>query len=326
MGSNVLKDVLPSVRVVDSAPTNENIADEGDSRRATRPAIIMAIAVPLKRVRTYASFVKLEHSIFSLPLIFAGAWLSLRSWPNARVSFLIVMAAVSGRVIAMGLNRLIDRELDARNPRTRGRELPSGAMHPGEAWAILGVATALYSASAAILGPICLRLSPIPVALFVIYPYLKRFTALSHLGLGLAWSMAPLGGWLAASQSFTRLNEVGWLWLFSVLWVAGFDIIYATMDEAFDREFDLHSLPAQIGKKAALWVALGFHAMAFLSLVLLWRLQGASPSAFMWLLSLGLVFAWQHALADRRPDVAFFQLNAVLGFLVLAFVLAGSKQ
>ena len=283
----------------------------------------MIVALPFKRVRTYASFVKLEHSIFSLPLIFAGTWLSLRSWPNARLSLLIVMAAVSGRVIAMGLNRLIDMELDARNPRTRRRELPSGAMHRSEAWAILGISALVYIASAAALGPICVWLSPIPVALFVIYPYLKRFSVLSHLGLGLAWSMAPLGGWLAASQSFSHIEEIGWLWLFSVLWVAGFDIIYATMDEAFDCEFNLHSLPARIGRAAALRVAPALHVLAFLALVMLWRTQALSLAALAWLGAIAALFIWQHLIAERRPEFAFFQLNGVLGFLVFGFVWVG---
>src|SRR3989338_6614573 len=144
----------------------------------------------------------------------------------------------------MGLNRLIDAEIDAHNPRTRQRELPRGAMQQGEAWAIVAVAGALYAASAAAIAPICLWLSPLPVALFVISPYLKRWTALAHLGLGLAWSMAPLGGWLAASQSLEGVAQAGGWWLFSILWLAGCDVIYATMDEAFDRQAGLHSLPA----------------------------------------------------------------------------------
>ena len=283
----------------------------------------MSVAVASHRLKSYASFVKLEHTIFSLPLIYAGALLGARRWPSLRLLALILLAAIGGRVMAMGLNRLIDAQLDARNPRTRNRELPRGAMQRWEAWLIVAAVGALYLASAAALSPLCLRLSPIPVALFVFYPYLKRFTALSHLGLGLAWSMAPLGGWLATAGSLQGLGDVGWLWLFSVLWVAGFDIIYATMDEAFDREAKLHSLPARLGKQPALRIAAVLHAMAFLALVMLWRAQLHSTFALVWLVSIGAHLVWEHAIAPRHPEFAFFHLNAIIGFLVFGFVLAG---
>ena len=281
----------------------------------------MPVALSGNRLKTYASFVKLEHTVFSLPLIYAGALLHGRI--SVQLAALILLAAVGARVMAMGLNRVIDAECDARNTRTRGRELPRGAMNRREAWAIVVAAGLLYLASAAAIAPICLRLSPIPVVLFFIYPYLKRVTALAHLGLGVAWSMAPLGGWIAASQSLEHLSGVTWLWLFSVLWVSGFDIIYATMDEAFDRKAGLHSLPVRLGKRPALRVAAAFHAVAFLSLCLLWLKQLHSDVALVWLAAIAALFIWQHAVAARDPEFAFFKLNGVLGFFVLGFVLAG---
>jgi len=283
----------------------------------------MAMTLTVDRLKIYASFIKLEHTLFSLPLIFAGTLLALHRRPGARLSVLILFAAIGARVMAMSLNRLVDVEIDARNPRTQRRELPRGAMRRGEAWAVVIAAGLLYVAAAASLGPVCLTLSPIPVALFVGYPYLKRFTTLAHFGLGLAWSMAPLGGWLAASHSLANMSEVGWLWLFSVLWVAGFDIIYATMDEAFDRASELHSLPARLGTAAALQVASACHALAFLALVMLWRTQALSLAALAWLGAIAALFIWQHLIAERRPEFAFFQLNSVIGLLVLGFVLAG---
>ncbi len=283
----------------------------------------MATAVIENRLKTYASFIKLEHTVFSLPLIFAGALLNARGWPSGRVLWLILLAAIGGRVMAMGLNRIIDAHIDAQNLRTRGRELPRGAMEHWEAWLIVVVAGLLYLGSAAELAPICLWLSPIPVALFVLYPYLKRFTVLSHLALGLAWSMAPLGGWLASSRSLANIAEVGWLWLFSVLWVAGFDIIYGTLDEAFDREAGLHSLPARLGRARALGIAAVLHAAAFLALVALWAAQLRTSLALLALIALGILFVWQHAVAERRPEFAFFQLNGVIGLVVFGIVLAG---
>ncbi len=273
--------------------------------------------------KTYARFVKLEHSVFSLPLIFAGMLLHAHHWPSLKVVSLIVVAAVCGRVLAMGLNRIIDVDIDARNPRTQRRELPRGAMRLGEAWTIVALAGVGYVVSAAAVAPICLWLSPIPVALFVMYPYLKRFTALAHLGLGLAWSMAPVGGWLAVSRSLTGIVEVSWLWFFSVLWVAGFDVIYATMDEAFDRHAGLHSLPVWLGSQRALKVAVLLHLVAFASLCALWYTQLHTGPSLWWLLGIGALFVWQHAISERKPEFAFFKLNGLLGFLVLGTVLVG---
>ncbi len=275
------------------------------------------------QLKTYASFIKFEHTIFSLPLIFAGALLHRHEWPSVSVTWLILVAAAGARVMAMGLNRLIDAELDARNPRTQGRELPRGTIQRREAWLIVGVAGLVYLVSAAAIAPICLQLSLIPVALFVIYPYLKRFTSMAHLGLGIAWSTAPLAGWLAVSKSPTHFGEIGWLWLFSVLWVTGFDIIYATMDEVFDRGAGLHSLPAQVGSKHALRIAALLHGVACLALVALWNSQLRTPFALAWLVGIGVLLVWQHAIAARNPAVAFFQLNGLLGFLVLGFVATG---
>ena len=285
----------------------------------------MAMILSERRLKTYASFVKLEHTVFSLPLVFAGTLLHTYGWPRAALVVWILVAAASGRIMAMGLNRLIDAGVDAQNPRTRSRELPRGAMQRREAWMLVIVFGLLYVIAAAAIAPICLWLSPIPILLFIAYPYLKRVTVLSHLGLGLAWSMAPLGGWLAASKSLANLGEIGWLWYFSILWVTGFDIIYATLDEAFDRKAGLRSLPAELGKRRALQIAAVIHAVAFLSLAVLWRTQLYSPIAWLWLLGIGILFIWQHAIAERKPEFAFFKLNGILGFFVLGLVLAGIR-
>ena len=282
----------------------------------------MTMVARESRLKTYASFTKLEHTVFSLPLIYGGALLHVRSWPTAEFAGWLLLAAIGARTAAMGLNRIIDARIDARNPRTHGRELPRGAMRAREAWLIVTFAGLLYLASAAALGPICLRLSPVPVLLFVVYPYLKRFTLFAHLGLGLAWSMGPLAGWLAAAQSLSRFEDIAWLWLFSVLWVTGFDIIYATMDEAFDREQRLHSLPATVGRRPALAVAALLHAAAFLALGLLWQTQ-LHPRSLWWLAAIGALFIWQHVIAERRPDLAFFQINSWIGFLVFGLILSG---
>ncbi len=275
------------------------------------------------RLGVYSSFVKLEHTIFSIPLIFAGTFLFARGLPHWSLLVLVLIAGAAARVIGMGFNRIIDVAFDIQNPRTRNRELASGRMRASEGWAIVLVAGAIYVYCAATIAPVCLWLSPIPVLLFFIYPYLKRFTPLAHLGLGLAWSMAPLGGWLAASKSLEGISQVGWLWSFSCFWVAGFDIIYATLDEDFDRRAGLFSLPVQFGKKFSLLIAAILHIGAFLSLVMLWMTQLQGVFALMMLVVVGTLFMWQHAVAEKRPEFAFFKLNGALGFLVFAFIFVG---
>ena len=293
------------------------------------PTLSPAKAAPAVRrrwrqIRTYARFVKLEHTIFSLPLIYAGALLGADRWPSTTLVILILLAAIGGRVVAMGLNRLIDLEIDRHNPRTRQRDLPAGKIQIHEAWLVVIAGNVLYVIAAGLINPICLLLAPIPVLLFVGYPFLKRFTSLAHFGLGLAWSMGPLGAWFAAAQSFDRLRGIGWLWLFSFLWVAGFDIIYATMDEAFDRRAGLHSLPVRLGRHRALRLAAALHVAAFAALVVLWfgRLDRA-PMALAWIAGIGVLLICQHLIAERKPEVAFFQLNSVIGFLVLGLVASG---
>ncbi len=275
------------------------------------------------RLNRYASFVKLEHSLFSLPVVFAGVLLGLRRWPSLRLSALILIAAVAGRVLGMALNRLVDAKIDARNPRTKNRELPRRAITKAEGWAVVVASGVVYFVAAWVIAPVCFKFSPIPVFLFFIYPYLKRVTALAHLGLGLAWSMGPVGGWLAAAQDLSRIQEAAWLWLFSVCWVTGFDIIYATMDEAFDRKEGLHSLPAAIGKRPALRAAALLHALAWIALALLWQKQLHGDFAAIWLLAIGVLLVWENVVAEKKPEFAFFKLNGVIGFLVFGLIAAG---
>lgn len=275
------------------------------------------------RLLTYASFVKIEHTVFSVPLVLAGALLPYWRWPRPVTLLLMLIAAAACRVVGMGLNRIIDARIDAANPRTQRRELPRGAMKVSEAWTVVATAGLIYVAAAAMLAPVCLRLSPIPVMCFAFYPYLKRFTSMSHLGLGLAWSLAPVGGWLAVARTTHGLSDVGWLWFFSLCWVTGFDIIYATMDEAFDRKHGLHSLPARYGKAHALQMSLCLHVVAFLSLYALWRDLFHSASSLIWLLAVGAAFVWQHKVASRDPELAFFKINGAIGFLVLGLVWSG---
>ncbi len=270
------------------------------------------------RLLSYSRFVKAEHTLFSVPLIFSGALLAGQKWPSWGLAGLLLGAGFGARTAAFAMNRMIDRKIDARNPRTAQRELPKGAMSLGEAWGVLVVGLVIYAVCAAFIAPMCLWLSPIPLAIFVIYPYLKRFTPLAHFGVGLADAMAPLGGWIAVRQSFEGLAPGLWLALFTFLWVSGFDVIYATMDEAFDRSAGLHSLPARFGSAMALRISGLLHLLAFLSLALLYYGYLQTPLALLSLLGIGALLYWEY-LQSHNVDLAFFKINAALGFVVLVF-------
>ena len=222
------------------------------------------------------------------------------------------------------MNRLIDRRIDRLNPRTAGRELPAGKMTLAEAWGVGIFGTVLYLWAAWEIAPICFYWSPLPLFVFSVYPYLKRVTPLAHFGVGLADSLAPLGGWLAARQSFTGVGPALWLGAFTLFWVSGFDVIYATMDEAFDRAQNLQSLPARYGKPTALKISALLHGMAFLSLVALYGVYFRTPGALVALAAVGGLLYLEHHYSDD-VELAFFKINAVLGFGILGFVATGVR-
>ncbi len=275
------------------------------------------------RVRNYASFVKIEHALFSLPLILAGAWIAAPGGVPWATLLWIALAATGARATALALNRLLDRAIDAANPRTRARELPSGRMSAREGWMIALTGTIVYAIAAAALNPLCLALSPIPLAVFALYPLLKRFTPLCHLGVGAALALSPLGGYLAARPDpGAAFREAGPLALFALLWVAGFDIIYATLDREFDRAHGVHSLPAALGSSRALLVSRACHAAACTSLALWAWARWPTPAVALALAGVAAGLLWQQRSA-KNVDLAFFRINAGLGFVVLAVVLAG---
>lgn len=292
----------------------------------------MAIASPTTapgRLRTYASFVRFEHTLFSLPLILAGVF----STPGGTLSpgrwVAIAVAAVGARTAAMALNRIIDRHLDALNPRTRYRELPSGRMKSGEAWALLAASIVVYVAACAWLGPWFLRVAIVPLLVFTLYPYLKRFTALCHFGVGLALALAPLAGYAAAHPDLADPLPALGLAVFALLWVSGFDIIYATLDEDFDRLHRLRSMVVWLGRDRALRVAAVLHGAAFLALVavvfavlrpVMFLADWTLPAVIAALTGTGvLLYLEQHWAND--VDLAFFKVNVLVGFAVLATVL-----
>ncbi len=275
------------------------------------------------RISSYSRFVKVEHTLFSLPLLFSGAILAAGHLPSPRLSALIILAGFGARTAAFSFNRVIDRHIDAQNPRTANRELPAGKMSSAEAWGVGLLGAGIYVWAAKAIAPICFYLSPVPLLAFIIYPYLKRITPLAHFGVGLADTLAPLGGWMAVQKSFTNVGPALWLGAFTFFWVSGFDVIYATMDEAFDRAQGLHSLPARYGKEKALTISGILHVLAFACLAMLYA-QTLHPS-LLTLLTLGVIgglLFLEHRLSDD-VELAFFKINVVLGFGILSFIATG---
>lgn len=280
-----------------------------------------------------AKFVKLEHTLFSLPLLFAGAFLAgpWAGWSHLawRRLGLIVAAGVGARTAALALNRLLDRKIDARNPRTAQRELPSGALSQGQGWAIALVGTLLYLAAARALAPWLLWLAPVPMAVFIIYPLMKRFTWAAHFGVGLGLALAPLGGALGYAGDITDARGPWWLAAFAFCWVSGFDVLYATLDEDFDRQEGLQSIPASFGRSTALDLGLVLHGAAVLCLGALVKeclLPMAGPLAWVLMAPAFVLLLMEQKFGyDLDLGSKFFAINAWIGVAVAFAVFASLR-
>jgi len=273
----------------------------------------------MRSLATLAALVKLEHTIFALPFAYAGMMLALRSVdidPSVSLVVWVTLAMVGARTLAMGLNRMIDAEIDARNPRTATREIPSGLVSRAQVWLLCAVSLVLLVVATTQLDPITRVLWPIPVALFVLYPYTKRFTWLCHAVLGLSIGLAPLGAWLAAGGGGADV-EPYLLWIAIACWIGGFDVIYATADVEFDRAHGIQSLPARFGIGRALLVTRIAHALtvALVGAVVI-RLD---LGAVAWVgLAIGAVLlAWENSMVSEhdqsRLQAAFFTCNSWVG-------------
>ncbi len=276
----------------------------------------------MKSLRNYGSFIKFEHTLFSLPLILSGAFMAAGGFPKVNLLILILVAGAGARTAALGLNRIIDREIDRRNPRTSGRELPSGVISLRGALAITFAGIILYIVSASLICDLVLYLSPIPLIVFVSYPYMKRFTYLCHFGVGLGLALAPLGGWVAVTCSLSGLFSPVLLSLFTLFWVSGFDIIYATLDERFDREIGIFSLVSVFGAQRALSISALLHFFAFIVLVILYFYRFNTLYALPFLFVSGLLLFMEYK-KSSNVDLAFFKINILVGFFVFIFVLSG---
>ncbi len=276
----------------------------------------------------FARLVKIEHSVYALPFAFAGAFLAADGMPTWSQLLWITVAMVGARSAAMALNRLIDAELDARNPRTATRELPARRLGRREVWLFTAVSVALLVVAAFQLSEPCRYLWPIPLAAFVIYPYTKRFTSFCHYALGLTLGLAPAAAWLAVSG---RLGAVPWLLFFAVgLWVGGFDVIYAIFDLDFDRRNGLHSVPVAIGARGAFVVAAASHAATIVLLAAVGALSGLDLVYWVGLAAVAALLAWPHLDIARRGldrvGMRFMTVNGAVGLLYGAVVIMATLR
>ena len=284
----------------------------------------------LERASAYGRMIRFSHSVFALPFALTSAALAAQGGrATGGHVFWIVVAMVAARSAAMGFNRLVDQAIDAKNPRTAGRELPRGIVSRGEAWLFVALSVAVFVLAAAMLNPLCLALTPVALAIVLGYSYTKRFTAASHLVLGLALAVAPVGAWLAIRGRFDLVPVV--LGLAVLLWVAGFDTLYACQDVEFDRQEGLRSLPAAVGVPRALRLARLMHAGTVLLLLSLFGLAPLHPVYLAGVAVVAVILAWEHSLVgpqDLSRVMQAFNLNGwvSLGYFVVTATAAWLRQ
>jgi 4-hydroxybenzoate polyprenyltransferase len=276
------------------------------------------------RAIAYGRMVKLSHSVFALPFALASALLAGGGRVPPRTLLLIVVAMVGARSAAMGFNRLADHAIDARNPRTAGRELPRGVLSRAQVWLFVALSAAALVAAAALLNPLCLALSPVALGVVLGYSYTKRFTSLAHVVLGLALAIAPVGAWLAVRGRFDATPlAIGGAVLF---WVAGFDTIYSCQDADFDRASSLHSLPARFGVARALLLARASHLVAACFLAAVFWLEPLHALYLGGVAAVAAGLVYEHTLVRAtdlsRVNAAFFLVNGWISVFYLAVTAA----
>jgi 4-hydroxybenzoate polyprenyltransferase len=277
----------------------------------------------LNKIRIFLEMIKFPHTVFALPFAFTGAVLAAGGLPPGQRIFWIAAAMVGARTAAMGLNRLIDAEIDAKNPRTSGRAIPAGLLGKGTAAIFVAVSIVLFVYSAYKLNPLCLYLSPVVLIFLAGYSYCKRFTSMSHFVLGLCLAAAPVGAWIAVTGTLAAPAVV--LGLGVLFWVAGFDILYALQDVEFDRSAGLHSIPARLGVARSLLAARLFHLVMPIMLVVLYLMLNLGPVFLAGVLVAGALLLHEHRLLRggdlTRLDAAFFNVNGYISTAIFVFTL-----
>ena len=286
------------------------------------------VAEKPNRVKAFLKLVAIEHSVFALPFAYLAALVAMQRngglvrWVDL---LLVTVAMVAGRTFAMAANRILDRRIDAQNPRTANRELVTGAVSVRTAWTGAGVSLVFLFLAAGLLNPLCLLLSPLAVIPLVVYPYGKRFTDFPHAILALAQAVAPVGAWLAVTGTFAGSGPA---WVLAVavgLWIGGFDLIYACQDAEIDRHIGVRSTPARYGKRAALHLSTVVHVITFALFVWFGVLVGLGWPWWVGLTLTAVAFAYQHVVVTptdlSKVNRAFFTANGFVGIALFAFAL-----
>jgi 4-hydroxybenzoate polyprenyltransferase len=274
-----------------------------------------------EKIVLYLQMIKFPHSVFALPFAFTSAIMAAGGTPPLEKMFWITLAMVGARSGAMGLNRIIDREIDRVNPRTRNRELPRGVIMVSEAVLFTAISFGILILSAYMLNPLCLKLSPIAIAVLFLYSYTKRFTWATHFVLGLSLSAAPMGAWIAVRGTFDA--EILPITIAVIFWLAGFDTLYALQDIEFDKSYGLSSIPKRFGIKKALFFARTFHLVSFLLLLLSGLLFKLGIVYWLGMMIVAGLLIYEHSLVKEddlsKLDIAFFNMNGYISLTVFVF-------
>ena len=277
------------------------------------------MAAFFQKLGTTLRMIKFEHTLFALPFAFLGAVLAAEGLPSWDKILWITVAMVGARSAAMTFNRIADREIDAQNPRTANRELPSGKLSVGFAWVFLAVSITVFLVAAYSLNWLTFALAPIALVSVLGYSYAKRFTALAHLMLGWALAISPTAAWIAVRGTIDSGVPL-LLSLVVLMWTAGFDVMYACQDHDFDKRSGLRSIPARFGVGNSLWIARLFHLQAFLVLVLLYLAVGLGWLSLLGVLAVGVLLVYQHTLVKpndlSKMNAAFFTTNAFVSVIL----------
>ncbi len=273
----------------------------------------------LHNVRTTLEMIKIEHTLFALPFALLGAVLATNGLPTARQLLWIAVAMVGARSTAMAFNRIVDRDYDARNPRTRSRAIPAGLLPVSFVWMFTIASAGLFLLAAAMLNRLTLILAPVALASVLLYSFTKRWTLLSHFVLGWCLAIAPTGAWIAVRGSIDSPIPL-LLSLVVLLWTAGFDVLYACQDYQFDVVAGLHSIPRKFGIAGSLWISRGLHAAAFAALVALYFTTRLGGLALVGVIATGILLIYQHRLVKAddlsRLNAAFFTTNAFVSVIL----------
>ncbi len=287
---------------------------------------MMDIKPGLSKIKTLLEMIKFSHTIFAFPFALMGvvlASLANGKPPSVAQVFWVCIAMVGARTVAMGLNRLIDAKIDAKNPRTADRHIPAGAVTVRDAALFIGAALVLFLFAAWMLNPLCFKLAPVAVAFFVLYAYCKRFTHFAHIVLGICLAAAPIGAWVALR------GDLGWpvisLGIAVLFWVSGFDIFYALQDYDYDVEHGLHSVPSKLGKEKSFLLVRVFHSLMLLFLFLVLLGSGLGWIYFIGVLVVAGLLFYEHQLVKpddlSKLDAAFFNMNGYISVTIFVFTL-----